>query len=259
LCCFFGYGISQKGFCCYDPISRRLRISRHVEFWEHQTFSSRQHFPFISSSMTPIFTDPSIDLYPDTVRDSALPSSSSEVPSLVLSPAAGLPDSDPTSSTPLESPTDIRHSTLVRAPPSHFSDYYCYFAIATLHEPHTYREASTNPLWQQAMADELDALHKTHTWDMTTLPSGKSAVGCKWVYKIKTRTDGSVERYKARLVARVFTQEYGIDYEETFAPVARLTSVRSLLAVAAVRHWPLFQMDVKNAFLNSDLLEEVYM
>uniref|UniRef100_A0A2N9IF95 Reverse transcriptase Ty1/copia-type domain-containing protein n=1 Tax=Fagus sylvatica TaxID=28930 RepID=A0A2N9IF95_FAGSY len=259
LCCFLGYGISQKGFRCYDPISRRLRISRHVEFWEHQTFSSRQHFPFISSSMTPIFTDPSIDLYPDPVRDSTPPPSSSDVPSLVLSPAAGSPDSDPASSAPSESPTDIRRSTRVRAPPSHLSDYHCYFALATLHEPHTYREASTNPLWQQAMADELDALHKTHTWDMTTLPPGKSAVGCKWVYKIKTRADGSVERYKARLVARGFTQEYGIDYEETFAPVARLTSVRSLLAVAAVRHWPLFQMDVKNAFLNGDLLEEVYM
>uniref|UniRef100_A0A2N9IVC8 Integrase catalytic domain-containing protein n=1 Tax=Fagus sylvatica TaxID=28930 RepID=A0A2N9IVC8_FAGSY len=259
LCCFLGYGISQKGFRCYDPISRRLRISRHVEFWEHQTFSSRQHFPFISSSMTPIFTDPSIDLYPDPVRDSTQPPSSSDVPSLVLSPAAGSPDSDPASSAPPESPTDIRRSTRVRAPPSHLSDYHCYFALATLHEPHTYREASTNPLWQQAMADELDALHKTHTWDMTTLPPGKSAVGCKWVYKIKTRADGSVERYKARLVARGFTQEYGIDYEETFAPVARLTSVRSLLAVAAVRHWPLFQMDVKNAFLNGDLLEEVYM
>uniref|UniRef100_A0A2N9GQS7 Uncharacterized protein n=1 Tax=Fagus sylvatica TaxID=28930 RepID=A0A2N9GQS7_FAGSY len=259
LCCFLGYGISQKGFRCYDPISRRLRISRHVEFWEHQTFSSRQHFPFISSSMTPIFTDPSIDLYPDLVRDSTPPPSSSDVPSLALSPAAGSPDSDPASSAPSESPTDIRRSTRVRAPPSHLSDYHCYFALATLHEPHTYREASTNPLWQQAMADELDALHKTHTWDMTTLPPGKSAVGCKWVYKIKTRADGSVERYKARLVARGFTQEYGIDYEETFAPVARLTSVRSLLAVAAVRHWPLFQMDVKNAFLNGDLLEEVYM
>uniref|UniRef100_A0A2N9EUE1 Integrase catalytic domain-containing protein n=1 Tax=Fagus sylvatica TaxID=28930 RepID=A0A2N9EUE1_FAGSY len=250
---------SLRGFRCYDPISRRLRISRHVEFWEHQTFSSRQHFPFISSSMTPIFTDPSIDLYPDPVRDSTQPPSSSDVPSLVLSPAAGSPDSDPASSAPSESPTDICRSTRVRAPPSHLSDYHCYFALATLHEPHTYREASTNPLWQQAMADELDALHKTHTWDMTTLPPGKSAVGCKWVYKIKTRADGSVERYKARLVARGFTQEYGIDYEETFAPVARLTSVRSLLAVAAVRHWPLFQMDVKNAFLNGDLLEEVYM
>uniref|UniRef100_A0A2N9J418 Integrase catalytic domain-containing protein n=1 Tax=Fagus sylvatica TaxID=28930 RepID=A0A2N9J418_FAGSY len=185
------------------------------------TFSSRQHFPFISSSMTPIFIDHSIDLYPDPVRDSAPPPSSSDVPSLVLSPVAGSPDSDPTPSAPSESLTDIRHSTRVRAPPSHLSDYHYYFALATLHEPHTYRKTSTNPLWQQAMADELDALYKTHTWDMITLPPSKFAVGCKWVYKIKTRADGSVEHYKARL--------------------------------------PLFQMDVKNAFLNGDLLEEVYM
>uniref|UniRef100_A0A2N9GPK7 Reverse transcriptase Ty1/copia-type domain-containing protein n=1 Tax=Fagus sylvatica TaxID=28930 RepID=A0A2N9GPK7_FAGSY len=154
------------------------------------TFSSRQHFPFISSSRTPIFTDSSIDLYPDPVRDSAPPPSSSDVPSLVLSPAAGSPDSNPAPSAPSESPTDIRRSTRVRAPPSHLTDYYCYFALATLHEPHTYHKASTNPLWQQAMADELDALHKTHTWDMTTLPPSKSAVGYKWVYKIKTWADG---------------------------------------------------------------------
>ena len=90
------------------------------------------------------------------------------------------------------------------------------------------------------MANELNALHKTHTWDMTTLPPSKSAIGCKWIYKIKTWVDGSVERYKARLVVRGFTQEYGIDYEETSTPVARLTSIRSLLVVIAVRHWPLF-------------------
>ena len=86
------------------------------------------------------------------------------------------------------------------------------------------------------MTDELDALHKTHTWDMTTLPPDKSPDGCKWVYKIKTWTNGFVECYKARLVTKGFTQEYDIDYEETFAPVARLTSVRSLLTIAAVRH-----------------------
>jgi hypothetical protein len=113
------------------------------------------------------------------VRDSTSPPSSSDIPSLVLSLVAGSLDSDPAPSAPSESPTDIRHSTRVRALPSYLSDYHCYFALATLHEPHTYREASTNPLWQQTMADELDALHKTHTWDMTTLPSGKSAVGCK--------------------------------------------------------------------------------
>jgi hypothetical protein len=109
------------------------------------------------------------------------------------------------------------------------------------------------------MSDELDALTKTHTWDLVDLPYEKFAVGYKWVYRIKTQSDGSMEQYKARLVAKGFSQDYGIDYEETFAHVARLTSVRSLLAVAAVRHWKLFQMDVKNAFLNGDLAEEVYM
>ena len=220
-----------------------------MEFWEHQTFSSRQHFPFISSFITPIFTDPSVNLYPNPVGDSSPPPSSSNVSSLALSPTVGSPASDPAPSTPSESPTNLRHSTQVRASPSNLTDYQCYFALATLHEPHTYRKASTNHLWQQAMVDELDALHKPHTWDITTLPPSKSAIGCKWVYKIKTWADGSVERYKARLVARRFTQEYGIDYKETFAHVAHLTTVRSLLAVVAIRHWPLFQMDVKNAFL----------
>ncbi|KAL9262013.1 Retrovirus-related Pol polyprotein from transposon RE1-like protein [Drosera capensis] len=109
------------------------------------------------------------------------------------------------------------------------------------------------------MNEELHFLSKTRTWDRFHLSVEKSLVGCKWVYKIKTRSDGSVERYKTRLVARGFTQEYDIDYKETFAPVTRITSVRSLLAVATVRHWDLFQMDVKNAFLNGDLFEELYM
>jgi hypothetical protein len=109
------------------------------------------------------------------------------------------------------------------------------------------------------MQEELQALEKTHTWDLVDPPSDKTLVGCKWVYKIKTLSDGSIERYKARLVAKGFTQEYGIDYEETFAPVARITSVRTLIVIAATRKWRLTQMDVKNAFLNGELEEEVYM
>ena len=109
------------------------------------------------------------------------------------------------------------------------------------------------------MKEELDALTKNHTWDLVTLLPGQSVVGCKWIYKIKTCFDGSIERYKARLVAKGFTQEYEIDYEETFTLVARISFVHALLAVAAASKWDLFQMDVKNAFLNGDLSEEVYM
>jgi hypothetical protein len=86
------------------------------------------------------------------------------------------------------------------------------------------------------MKEELDALHKNNTWDMVDLSPGKSAVGCKWVYKIKTCFDGIVDRYKARLMARGFTQEYNVDYEETFALVAGFNSVRALLVVAASQH-----------------------
>ena len=103
------------------------------------------------------------------------------------------------------------------------------------------------------MKEELDALHKTGTWDLVDLLSGKSAIGCKWVFKIKTRSDGTVDRYEGCLVARGFTQEYGIDYEETFAHVDQLSSVRTLIVVSAAHKWPLFQMDVKNVFLNGEL------
>ena len=109
------------------------------------------------------------------------------------------------------------------------------------------------------MKEELDALHKTGTWNLVDLPSGKSVIGCKWVFKIKTRSYGTVDRYKARLVTRSFTQEYEIDYEKTFAHVARLSSVITFIAISMDRKWLLFHMDVKNSFLNGELSKEVYM
>ena len=162
----------------------------------------------------------------------------------------------------LAGPSDslaLHHSHRVTTLPSHIRDFHCFFALASLQEPQTFHEASFNPLWQYAMKEELDALHKTRTWDLVYLPSGKSTIGCKWFYKIKTQSDGTVDHSKDCLVSRGFTQEYGIDYEETFAPVAQLSSVRTLITVFAAYKWPLFQMDVKNAFLNGALSEEVYM
>jgi len=102
------------------------------------------------------------------------------------------------------------------------------------------------------MNEELATFQRSHTWDLVPLSPGANPVSCKQVYKIKIKFDGSVEWYKAHLVARKFTQEYGIDYEGTFAPVAKITSIRTLLALVAA------QMNVKNVFLNN-YLSIVYM
>ena len=109
------------------------------------------------------------------------------------------------------------------------------------------------------MDEEMVALGANHTWELMPLPHDKKVIGCKWVYKVKHNVDGSVSRYKARLVAKGYAQTYGIDYEETFSPVARMATVRAVIAMAAAKGWSLHQMDVKNAFLHGDLQEEVYM
>ena len=100
---------------------------------------------------------------------------------------------------------------------------------------------------------------KNQTWEVVPLPFGKKAVGCKWVHTKKHHADGTLERYKSRLVAHGFTQSYGVDYFETFAPVAKMETVRILIALAAQSRWTILQFDVKNAFLHGDLTEEVYM
>ena len=125
--------------------------------------------------------------------------------------------------------------------------------------PRNIQEAFDDPNWRLAVFDEMNALRKTGTWEIVDLPKDKKIVGCKWVFTVKCRADGSIDRYKARLVAKGFTQTYGIDYEETFAPVAKINSIRVLLSLAVNLNWPLQQLDVKNAFLNGDLDEEVFM
>jgi hypothetical protein len=106
---------------------------------------------------------------------------------------------------------------------------------------------------------EIDSIKRNNTWDVVDLLEGKKNIGVKWVYKTKLNADGEVEKYKARLVAEGFSQQPGIDYNETFAPVARIETVRMVLAIAAQNKWVMHQMDVKSTFLNGCLEEEVYV
>ncbi|MCO5550860.1 hypothetical protein L7F22_004354 [Adiantum nelumboides] len=126
-------------------------------------------------------------------------------------------------------------------------------------EPACFDEAIGNMKREQAMNEEMAALDVNETWELVPLPEGKKSIGCKWVYKVKHNTDGSISRYTARLVAKGYAQTYGIDYEETFSPVAKMAIVCTVIAVATSKGWLLHQMDVKNAFLHGYLQEEVYM
>ncbi|KAM1128751.1 hypothetical protein ACFX2I_038544 [Malus domestica] len=125
--------------------------------------------------------------------------------------------------------------------------------LSTVSIPCNVEDAMKDPRWTRAMNEEMEALQKNSTWELTNLPKGKKSNGCRWIYTVKFNADGTIERYKARLVAKGYTQTYGIDYRETFAPVAKISTIRVLLSLAANLDWPLQQFDVKNAFLHRDL------
>jgi hypothetical protein len=122
-------------------------------------------------------------------------------------------------------------------------------------EPSSFQEAVQDPTWVDAMVEEYDSIVKNNVWEIVPRPIDKSMVGSRWIYKVKQSADGSVEKYKARFVARGFSQIEGIDYGETFSLVARYSSIRSILALSAQMGWHIHQMDVKNAFLN-EIIEE---
>lgn len=125
-------------------------------------------------------------------------------------------------------------------------------------EPSLFEEATKHTEWIDAMKEEIKTIEKNQTWELVKRPHNKNVVGVKWLYRLKNDAKGNVVRHKARLVAKGFTQQYGVDYLETFVPVSRHETIRLLLAVAAQRRWKLFQLDVKSAFLNGKLKEEIY-
>lgn len=249
-------------------------MSRDVRFVENQ-------FPYSTlptkSSPSQIFsTDPPLtcESRPPTAPTS--PQIPTHIPTPVLSPAPS-PSHVPTVSIPTRtgnrtrtapswhhnyvvnvvsssSPACITH---LKKPTAHTPCTFPYFKsphllpslisflanVDCIREPQSYDQAQSSPEWERAVDKELGALETNTTWTIGDLPPGKKAIGCKWVFKLKLNPNGTVERYKARLVAKGFHQKYGLDYTESFSPVAKLVTVRLIIAIAVSHGWSIHQID----------------
>lgn len=287
-CVFLGYATGYKGYRVLVLDTNIISISRNVVF--HET-----EFPYKTATSQPddLFAKVILLVSTHVVLDNMIPlpspySTASFVPNATNSSVPVIPG---TSSL---APSGARPRRTGKGP-SYLSDYHCSLArhspekarsyatslypissvlyysklspafqsivlsVSTKTIPSNFRQAITSDMWKDAMGVEFAGMNTNKTYTSVSLPPGKNVVGCRWVYALKYNADGTVERPRARLVAQGCTQQEGVDYTDTFSPVAKMTSVKLLLALAARNGWSLSQMDVTNAFLHSDLEEEIYM
>jgi len=282
---FIGYETGTKGYRVYDPVAKKLHISRDVIFeegrawdWNLQGRSNAADSDFEVEQYTvvgrttvteeveadavsgepgqnsPDHTVQGNDTGSDTGSNPATPPGSPVNPVEFVTPQTG--ESHDSEGVPLRFRTldNIFDTTQV------LSDFE--FSGVCLHaaeEPKSVDEALTEKCWREAMMTEMNSIESNGTWQLSELPKGHKAIGLKWVFKIKKDPDGNIIKHKARLVAKGYVQREGVDFEEVFAPVARIETVRLIIALAAQRSWEIHHMDVKSAFLNGDLVEEVYV
>ena len=278
-CVFLGYPPANKGYRLLSLIDKHILISRDVTFKEHifpyntQCQDGLTYMHPLPVSMPDKYVDSvSSQVWDDSIFDLCYTSTHNRDPHTSST-------STSTSTGPNSEDTSTRQSTRVRKPPNWLNDYTtsansistvieqgvspsfsCFLASVTkTADPVTFSQAVVHKHWVDAMNCELAALELNGTWEITDLPPGKAAIDCKWLFKTKFKPDGTVERFKSRLVILGCRQVLGVDYGDTFAPVAKMATVRTLLAVAALQNWLVVQMDVTNAFLHGDLHEEVFM
>ncbi|KAH9744437.1 retrovirus-related pol polyprotein from transposon RE2 [Citrus sinensis] len=284
-CIFIGYSPNHKGYQCLHS-SGRVYISNHVVFNEN-SFPYQPGVDFSSVSMSCSSTNnpestSSIQVLsapPLTIEVPAQsPHSSQEVSGNFNSPLSqhSLPSYSSNHNSPDSLHSNIPvpfvsahqlpnfqppgHSMITRSKAGIFKPKtYITALLAQPSEPNSVNQALQDPKWFNAIHEEFKALQANQTWDLVILTAAVKVVGNKWIFIIKYNSDGSISRYKARLVVKGFHQTYGIDYSETFSPVVKASTVRVILSLAVMNNWIIRQVDVNNAFLNGILVEDVYM
>nr|GEU73147.1 hypothetical protein [Tanacetum cinerariifolium] len=259
---FIGYAPTKKAFRIYNRRTRRIVETIHVDFDELTTVTSKQ------SSSGPTLNK----MTPATIiqAESTGPPSSTTVDQDAPSPRNdslnGVPIPEVTSaqSSSTDHPLDNIIGQLSRLVSTRLQLYeqalYCYYdAFLTSVEPKTYKDALTQSCWIEAMQEELNGFERLEVWELVAQPDKVMVITLKWIYKVKLDKLGGILKNKARLVARGYCQKEGIDFEESFALVARLEAIRIFLVYAAHKNMVVYQMNVKTAFLNGNLREEVYV
>ena len=279
---FIGYAEKSKGYRFYCPShTTRIVESRNAKFLEDDVISGSDHFRNIVSAHDHIESQPStsndrlviVHSTPQVQTSAEQPII--EIPqvvdSILIDQAVQELQQAPEQLVEPQVPQGTIGTTLRRSTRNKRSaipsDYVVYlqesdYNIGAKNDPETFSQAMSckkSNLWHDAMKEEMNSMMSNGVWDLVELPNEAKAIGCKWVFKTKKDSLGNIERYKARLVAKGFTQKEGIDYTETFSPVSKKDSLRIILALVAHFDLELQQMDVKTAFLNGDLEEEVYM
>ncbi|KAH7460370.1 Retrovirus-related Pol polyprotein from transposon TNT 1-94 [Phytophthora ramorum] len=270
-CRFLGYSEHEKAYRFEELESSRVLVSRDAQFMEDVFDSGRRDYhqrevvviqdeeTTDQDSSQSDEDDNEEEEEEETARDEDLgPGNKRHPRTQSLEEATEVPSAKRYAS-------QSRHQTLdeMSAAAQESQDFEAAYVVDSVGEmPTTFKsamESSDAVKWKEACDSECDSLLKNDTWDVVPLPKGRKAIGCRWVFRVKENQAGEIERFKARLVAKGFSQKYGIDYDETFAPVAKFTSIRIVLSLAAKYGLKLHQMDVKTAFLNGVLDEDIYM
>ena len=257
-CIFLGYSRVQKGSICYCPSLQRYLVSVDVTFLENASFSPG---PIHTSQgedddlLVSTLASPTPASVPPLTKLPITQAYARRLDPPVSSPPPAALRLDPVLSDDL--PIALRkvkrrctHPISSFCSYNHFPSHSCSF-IASLNSislPNKVYQALAHPGWRSAII-EMDALIDNGTWDLVRLLAGKKVIGCRWVFIVKVNPDGSITRLKAHLVAKGYAQTYGVDYFDTFSPVAKLASIWLFISLAATHGWDLHQLDIKNVFL----------